>query len=80
MNSLRYEIFSGSPYKNAIWLESVEGLDAACEQMRERAAKQPGPYFVFSVEAYAALASTNTSIAKGSCGTDSLADQSSPHH
>jgi hypothetical protein len=63
MTLLQYDIFSGLPHKNAKWLESVEGLDAAREKMLERAARQPGPYFVFCVEAYAVLASTNTSSA-----------------
>jgi hypothetical protein len=42
-----YDIFSGQFDKDAIWLETVEGLGAACEKMKELAKNPPGPYFVF---------------------------------
>jgi len=57
----RYHIFSGVRDKDALWLESVEGLGAANERMKERAAEKPGPYFIFCTDTHAVLASINTS-------------------
>jgi hypothetical protein len=61
MKAPRYHIFSGSRDKDALWLESVEGLGAAHEKMKERAAEKPGPYFIFCTKTHAVLASINTS-------------------
>jgi hypothetical protein len=58
---LTYDVFSGSREQNPLWLESVEGLERACETMRQRAALSPGPYFVFCVASQKVLASTDTS-------------------
>lgn len=55
-----YDIFSGSGYTDAKWLEAVEGLAAATERMKHLAEQMPGPYFVFSTDAKAILASVNT--------------------
>lgn len=55
-----YDIFSGCGYQDAKWLEAVEGLSAATERMKHLAEQVPGPYFVFSTEAKAILASVNT--------------------
>jgi hypothetical protein len=60
---LTYDIFSGCRDQNPLWLESVEGLEQACETMRQRAALSPGPYFVFCVTNQAVLASIDTSTA-----------------
>jgi hypothetical protein len=56
-----FEIFSGSPEKEPLWLESVTGLEAASERMNDRAQHHPGPYFVFCVHTKQVLASTDTS-------------------
>jgi|SRR5215469_9946907 len=42
-----FHIFSGFRDKDALWLESVEGLGAANERMKQLGAEDPGPYFVF---------------------------------
>jgi hypothetical protein len=55
-----YDIFSGAGYQDAKWLEAVEGLSAACERMKHLAEQMPGPYFVFSTDSKAILASVNT--------------------
>lgn len=55
-----YDIFSGSGYQDAKWLEAVEGLSAACERMKRLAEQMPGPYFVFSTDSKSILASVNT--------------------
>jgi hypothetical protein len=55
-------IFSGFRDKDALWLDSVEGLGAADERMKQLAAEKPGPYFIFSTDTHTVLASIDTSI------------------
>jgi hypothetical protein len=55
-----YDIFSGTGYQDAKWLEAVEGLSAACERMKHLADQMPGPYFVFSTDSKAVLAAIDT--------------------
>lgn len=43
-----FDIFTGTTMKNAIWLESVEGLSNARARMNEIAAQIPGRYFIWS--------------------------------
>ena len=59
-----YDIFSGSTDKDAMWLGAVEGLGAACDQMKEYAKQSPGPYFVFCQKTHAVLAHINTTISE----------------
>jgi hypothetical protein len=59
-----YDIFSGTGYKDAQWLEAVEGLAAAQQRMKQLAAAVPGAYFVFSVESKAILAKLDTTSAR----------------
>jgi hypothetical protein len=56
-----YDIFSGSRDKDALWLEAVQGLGAACDRMKELAAQTKGPYFVFCTSTHKVLASVDTS-------------------
>jgi len=56
-----YDIFSGSPVEQPLWLESVSGLEAALQRMIERARQVPGPYFVFCVHTKEVLQSIDTS-------------------
>ena len=44
MNVPRFDVFSGLLDKDALWIESVQGLGAAYERMTELAANRPGPY------------------------------------
>jgi hypothetical protein len=60
----RYDIFSGQFDKDAMWLEAVKGLGAACNKMKERARKSPGPYFVFCQNANKVLAHIKTRISE----------------
>ena len=46
-----------------LWLESVEGLGSAYERMKELAAANPGPYFVFCNETQKKMAAIDTSAA-----------------
>ena len=56
-----FDIFYGSPRnKQAIWLETVEGLGMAYELMKEIAAQSPGHYFIFDRRTHTILGSTNT--------------------
>ena len=48
MKPQKYDIFSGRTKENAVWIDAIEGLEAASARMRALAVKQPGPYFVFS--------------------------------
>jgi ActR/RegA family two-component response regulator len=47
MSSTTYDLFKGSSRENAIWIEAVEGLGAATEQMNRLAAKESSDYFLF---------------------------------
>jgi hypothetical protein len=60
----QYDIFSGSGQNDALWLECIEGLDAATERMHEIAAKQPGMYFVLNLRDRLVVAKTDTSSSK----------------
>ena len=42
-----FDIFSGTR-KNAVWIETVEGLSAARERPQQIAGEKPGQYFIFS--------------------------------
>jgi hypothetical protein len=55
-----YDIFSGSR-ANPFWHEPVEGLEAACERMKQVAAQRPGRYFVFCARTGVVLAKIDTS-------------------
>lgn len=45
---LKFDIFSGELDKNAVWLETVDGLAEAQKRMQEIATRKPGVYFIFS--------------------------------
>ena len=55
-----FDIFSGKPEKDPLWLETVEGFAQARERMDLIAAQRPGRYFLFSTQAQAVLAETET--------------------
>src|SRR5262249_38280935 len=59
MTSPEFDIFSGSPPNNAMWLESIVGFDHAVARMKQIAAQKPGPYFVFSQSSKRMVASTD---------------------
>lgn len=71
-----YEIFRGRHGENNVrWIEPVEGLGPANERMKELAAKQPGPYFVFSVVSHSVVASLDTTPDMKHAKSDSLTGQ-----
>jgi hypothetical protein len=60
MEELSLDIFSGELDKDAMWLESVEGLSNARARMEQIAADTPGRYFIYSVRSHAMLAQIET--------------------
>ena len=56
-----FGIFKGLHARNAKWVDAVEGLAKAERRMKEIAAKDPGPYFVFSAYTHRVVAITDTS-------------------
>ena len=56
MNEPTFDIFSGGPDSDPLWLESAIGLLNARERMEMIAAKKPGQYFIFSVLAQTVVA------------------------
>ena len=57
----RFDIFSGAPDKDAMWIEAVSGMAKARERMEEIAREIPGRYFVFSIHSRVLLATIDTS-------------------
>ena len=56
-----YDIFAGRyGDTDAYLIEPVEGLGCAYERMKEIAAKEPGPYFLFDPSSHRVLASVDT--------------------
>ena len=60
MPEATFDIFSGVPDKDPMWLEAVEGLSNARERMEEIATIIPGQYFVFSIGTHTPLAQIET--------------------
>lgn len=56
-----FDVFSGSPGQDAIWIEVVSGFAAARNRMEELARDIPGRYFVFSTRSQSILAKIDTS-------------------
>ncbi len=61
MKKLKYHIFSGSREKGGLWLDSVEGLDAAKDRIRQLSEKTPGHYYVFCAKTLEPLVTVDTS-------------------
>lgn len=55
-----FDIFCGSPDKNASWYETVKGLANARARMEQIARVRPGSYFVFSRRDHSILARIET--------------------
>jgi hypothetical protein len=57
-----FDIFRGSPSsKDAVWVETVEGLAAARARMEQIAWEASGQYFLFSPRSHAILAKADNS-------------------
>jgi hypothetical protein len=55
-----FDLFSGVGKQDAVWLESVAGLENAKRRMERRAIEKPGAYFVFDLSADAIVAKTDS--------------------
>jgi len=56
-----YDIFAGRHGDAGVrWIEPIQGLGCAYERMKEIAAKERGPYFIFDANLHKALASIVT--------------------
>jgi hypothetical protein len=60
MEEPTFDIFSGTPTDNPVWVEAVRGLSFAEERMVQVATKEPGAYFFFSVEAHKVFSKIDT--------------------
>ena len=58
----RFDIFSGSPDNEPLWLEVTDGLADAIEQMVQRASTKPGCYFVYEGSSRTVVASIDTEM------------------
>jgi len=56
-----FGIFKGLHDRNAKWVDDVDGQARAEHRMNEIAARDPGPYFVFSAYTHTVVAVTDTS-------------------
>jgi hypothetical protein len=63
MKGQTYNIFCGLHEEGAVWLDGSDGLEEACERMREHAQRLPGHYFVLCAETQKIAASTDSSQA-----------------
>jgi hypothetical protein len=64
MHTPRFDIFVGEPSsidRDAVWMETVDGVIAACERMTHYATRTPGSYFVFSMSRSEVIAAMDTS-------------------
>jgi len=59
MNETTFDIFSGAPEENGLWIEAVEGLSNARQRMGQIAAQTPGKYFLFSRSSHSILTRIN---------------------
>jgi hypothetical protein len=55
-----FDIFSGAPKDNPMWLETISGLSNARERMEQIAAKRPGQYFIFSIGTHSPVVQIET--------------------
>jgi hypothetical protein len=58
----RFDIFSGVPARDAVWIETVDNINAAQRRMTVLAEKTPGPYFIYSSEARQVVALVDTTV------------------
>lgn len=59
-----FDIFSGFPNDNPVWLETVDGLSDARVRMNQIASQKPGRYFIFCIGTHSPVAKMDT-LAKG---------------
>ncbi|HXX16931.1 MAG TPA: hypothetical protein VEJ47_18670 [Candidatus Eremiobacteraceae bacterium] len=72
MDAPKFDIFSGRDYRDAVWIEAVDGLGAANDRMKQLAAQRPGAYFVFSTAQGMAVARLDTNEPDGSATNEAV--------
>lgn len=55
-----FDIFTGTPGEDAVWLEAVRGLANAREQIQRIASTKQGKYFLFSVQSHSVIEQIDT--------------------
>lgn len=55
-----YDLFSGAPDDDVLWLEVIDGLNNAIARMKQRAQERPGRYFVYNTDSQTVIASIDT--------------------
>jgi hypothetical protein len=60
VNEETFDIFSGAPEENGLWVEAIEGLSSAHQRMGQIAAEKPGRYFLFSTADQSILTRVDT--------------------
>jgi len=60
MKEPAFEIFSGGPDKDPLWIETVEGLANARARLEQIAILEPGQYFLFSFRSQKLLSRVET--------------------
>jgi hypothetical protein len=60
MTEPSFDIFSGTPDKSPVWIESIRGLSKARAEMERIAEKTPGRYFLFSAASNGILVQIET--------------------
>jgi hypothetical protein len=68
MPKQRFDIFSGSPDNQPLWLEVTDGLTEATARMEQRASTESGRYFVYDSWSQTVVASIDTEINKKTSG------------
>ena len=59
-----FDIFSGSPDDNGLWIEAITGFSNAGQRLRQIAADKPGKYFLFSATDQSILTRIDTRVQK----------------
>jgi len=62
MKAHTFEIYSGQVKKDAVCVETVQGIGNAYELMTKIAARSPGPYFILCRKTNTVCGSINTSV------------------
>jgi hypothetical protein len=61
-----FDVFRGASRQDALWVESVRGLENAKRRMGRKALETPGDYFLFDCSTRSVVATTR---AAGEAGT-----------
>jgi len=64
VNEDTFDIFSGAPEDNGLWVEAIAGFSNAGQRMRQIAAEKPSKYFLFSSSDQSILTRIDTRLQK----------------